>query len=113
MCQPQDYIVKCAQSFVQREMLLSRTSPSTTINRYKNEWHFLLELNYLVKKSLFKNVENMWKCSYCDYSSVKKCNTESHVEAMHLQTSGFVCPYCQMICSTRKALSSHIGRRHK
>ena len=55
----------------------------------------------------------MWQCYHCNYSSIKKFNTESHVEAKHLQNSGFVCPYCQNICSSKKTLSNHISKKHK
>jgi len=71
------------------------------------------ELNDMVKSMMFKNVENQWQCSECNYSSKKISHVQTHVEAKHINTEGFSCPICSKFCNTRNSLMIHKSRYHR
>ena len=57
--------------------------------------------------------EVIWRCNECGYESKKKTNTVEHVEAKHINSGGFLCPICQLVCVNRKALRNHTFRHHR
>ena len=62
---------------------------------------------------LSSNSETLWRCNDCGYESKKKTNTQEHVEAKHIQSSGFLCTICQHFCLNKKALRNHTFRHHR
>lgn len=60
-----------------------------------------------------KDSSGLWFCLQCDFSSSKRGNVQSHVEAKHVISEGVPCGVCGTICPTRKALSMHFSRKHK
>jgi len=62
---------------------------------------------------LTSNSETYWRCNDCGYESKKKTNTQEHVEARHIESSGFLCIICQHLCPNRKALRNHTFRHHR
>ena len=84
---------------------------SETINKL-----LLLDLEtYIFSKmsKLTSNSETYWRCNDCGYESKKKTNTQEHVEARHIESSGFLCTICQHLCPNRKALRNHTFRHHR
>jgi len=71
-------------------------------------------LDDLIWKNMTKdNTTGCWQCLQCSFSS-KRCSVvKNHVEAHHIDSSGFVCPDCSTLCPTRNALTMHIGRKHR
>jgi len=78
-----------------------------------NKDQFNTELDAVVKSMMFKNAENHWQCTECDYSSKKISHVQTHVEAKHLNTQGFSCPICSKFCNTRNSLMIHKSRYHR
>ena len=56
--------------------------------------------------------DGVWYCSECDYRTKYSTTLTRHVEAKHMQTSGFECSICQQFCPTRNSLMSHQYRKH-
>ena len=57
---------------------------------------------------------NAFKCLACGRDDFKmKMNAETHVEAKHVQTPGFVCSYCEKMFKTRNSLRVHKQLFHK
>jgi len=77
------------------------------------ESSFNNELNDMVKSMMFKNTENQWQCSQCNYSSKKISHVQTHVEAKHINTEGFSCPVCAKFCPTKNSLMIHKSRYHR
>ena len=62
---------------------------------------------------MHKDDAGIWHCLQCHFNS-KRCSVvKNHVEAKHIESAGFMCPYCSTICPTRNALTMHTGRKHK
>jgi len=51
-----------------------------------------------------------WTCLVCSYSTRHKTNMFQHVEAKHVQTEGYNCPFCQKFCPNFKSLKNHKSR---
>ena len=66
-----------------------------------------------MSKLTSSNSETLWRCNDCGYESRKKTNTLEHVEAKHIQSSGFLCSLCQHFCLNKKALRNHTFRHHR
>lgn len=66
-----------------------------------------------MSKLTSSNSETLWRCNDCGYESRKKTNTQEHVEAKHIQSSGFLCSLCQHFCLNKKALRNHTFRHHR
>ena len=65
-----------------------------------------------IKSKMVRGVEGLWQCTDCDYKTKYSTTLTRHVEAKHLETSGFQCTICQQFCPTRNALMSHQYRKH-
>jgi len=70
------------------------------------------ELISAIKGKMSRGSDGMWYCSECDYRTKYSTTLTRHVEAKHLQTSGFECSICQQFCPTRNSLMSHQYRKH-
>ena len=55
----------------------------------------------------------VWQCDSCGWETKFKTRLSEHVEAKHMQTSGYNCPLCAKFCSTKNALKIHKTRNHK
>ncbi len=62
-----------------------------------------------------KTPDGFWRCLECGRTNRKKMNISVHVEAKHIETAGFVCPYdyCSFSTKTRDNLKRHISRIHR
>ena len=76
--------------------------------------------NYIPLSDLDDAIEQMlvcvgknFHCSSCDFVTHVKQRMKCHIEAKHVNTGGVMCPFCQYICPTRKALQTHNSRHHK
>ena len=70
------------------------------------------ELISAIKGKMSRGSDGMWYCSECEYRTKYSTTLTRHVEAKHLQTSGFECSICQQFCPTRNSLMSHQYRKH-
>jgi len=74
----------------------------------------LLGLDQIISANIYKDeTTRHWHCHHCDFNSVKRSNVKNHVESKHVQSTGFECSACMVICPTRNALNMHILRKHK
>ena len=62
--------------------------------------------------SLMERVDKMWSCLACQYQSNRKTNLFEHVEAKHIQSTGYNCQDCGTFCKTYSAYRSHVKRLH-
>ena len=66
----------------------------------------------VMSKMMFEN--GFWKCLDCDWLPNKnKARVFDHVEAMHVETSGYTCPWCEKFCPSYASLKMHKSRYHK
>ena len=75
--------------------------------------HVLDGVNEAIKLHVFRRPDSNYECSECGFTSNRASVVHVHVEAKHLQTSGFECPICQKHCPTRNSLNIHRYRYHR
>ena len=57
--------------------------------------------------------EGLYFCTECSFSSSKKPNTVSHIQAKHLPGfEGYKCSLCGNICGTLRGFDTHLNRLH-
>jgi len=57
--------------------------------------------------------DGVYFCTDCDYSSSKKPNTVSHIQARHITGfEGYTCSACGSNCGTIRAFDTHLNRVH-
>ena len=94
------------------------TTPEST-EFYEFDWNksrsYLLTagLDELIEQCLARNPDGLWRCLYCEFSSVHKHHLKNHCEAKHISGGGVECLHCGAISKTRKALAMHMSRKHK
>ena len=94
------------------------TTPEST-EFYEFYWNksrsYLLTagLDELIEQCLARNPDGLWRCLYCEFSSVHKHHLKNHCEAKHISGGGVECLQCGAISKTRKALAMHMSRKHK
>jgi len=54
-----------------------------------------------------------WQCITCLWETNHKTRMYEHVEAKHVQTNGYSCPFCDKICQSRNALKCHRYKYHR
>jgi len=54
-----------------------------------------------------------WQCITCGWETKLRARLWEHVEANHVQTSGYLCPICQTPCPSKNALKVHKSRKHR
>jgi len=59
-----------------------------------------------------KDVNGIWRCTNCDYSSNNNHNLRNHIEAKHLFLK-YSCDHCSKTCPTKIALYMHNRKYHK
>ena len=53
-----------------------------------------------------------WQCLACGYQS-KSTNVRYHIEAKHLTSEGYSCPYCQVVIRNKGAYNNHLSQKHR
>ena len=53
-----------------------------------------------------------WQCGKCEYLC-SKINVQMHIEAKHVVSDGYICPYCDQLLKNKIALKNHLARKHK
>ena len=61
---------------------------------------------------MFK-ADGIWQCSECDYNSKKQSNMYDHIEARHVESTGYSCDECGKFCNNRVALRNQTRTYHK
>ena len=74
---------------------------------------FSAGLDDLIAQYMAKDDMGMWLCHQCDFSSRQRHHVKAHVESKHIDSGGFMCPVCAIVCPTRNALTMHNHRKHK
>lgn len=57
--------------------------------------------------------DSLWFCNVCNFSSAYKSNVYKHVDAKHVNTTGYTCSMCHKFCPSINALKLHESRYHK
>jgi len=70
------------------------------------------ELNAEIAKQMAKNGE-VWQCLSCMWTTKYKTRLWEHVEAKHVTSHGYNCPYCSKFCSSKNAWHQHKSKFHK
>ena len=66
-----------------------------------------------IQEMMERQMNGLWRCLNCGYTSRKKTNVMSHIESVHLTTAGLSCNTCGKFCPNSNALKCHKGRYHK
>ena len=72
----------------------------------------VLDVENVIVQKMYRE-DGVWKCSDCDYFSNHKGHTFEHIEAKHVQHSGYQCEICQKIMKTFASLRTHKSKYHK
>jgi len=57
--------------------------------------------------------DTLYFCTECPFSSSKKPNTVSHIQAKHLPGfEGYKCSLCGSVCGTLRGFDTHLSRTH-
>ncbi|XP_023320003.1 protein abrupt isoform X30 [Eurytemora carolleeae] len=64
-----------------------------------------------IKSKMAKNGVD-WQCLECGKLSRVKTNIYEHIESIHTDFPGYLCPYCNRTCKSRNALRAHKFREH-
>ena len=72
----------------------------------------VLDLENVIVQKMYRE-DGVWKCSDCDYFSSHKGHTFEHIEAKHVQHSGYQCEICNKIMKTFASLRTHKSKYHK
>ena len=70
------------------------------------------ELNTAVESQMEK-FEGVWRCLTCGWTFKYRTRLYEHVEAKHVDTSGYNCPICDKFCPTQKSLKNHKFKYHR
>ena len=60
-----------------------------------------------------QRIAGVWQCLTCGWETKFKTRLFEHVEATHVQTNGYTCPYCDKFCPSKNSLKVHKSRNHK
>ena len=101
-----------------QRMPFRRTNPDQKDNvkmlcRSNKQVSFCLEeLNAEIAKQMAKNGE-VWQCLSCMWTTKYKTRLWEHVEAKHVTSNGYSCPFCSKFCSSKNAWHQHKSKFHK
>ena len=73
-------------------------------------FHFV-DVETELNSNMMKDINGVWKCLLCDYSSRNSGHVKQHLESKHLSVI-YSCLYCSKTCPTKNALSKHTFRAH-
>ena len=58
-------------------------------------------------------VGQAWRCTDCDYSSLKSSNLYRHIESKHVQTQFYTCQICNRSFKGSNSFNVHMYNSHK
>merc|ERR1719234_1065737 len=58
------------------------------------------------------STRGVWRCLSCGHNSRTQQDIYRHVEAKHVSTGGFSCPFCGHFCPSLNSLRNHKHRHH-
>ena len=74
---------------------------------------YFADLNSEIQCRMSKNDAGEWQCNECYKTSNVKTNILEHIEAFHIQSSGYECEICCKVFKTRHSLRTHRNVKHK
>ena len=54
-----------------------------------------------------------YQCLECGHTTMKKTNLIRHIESKHMHLEALSCHYCNKMCPSKNALSTHVSRYHR
>jgi len=63
--------------------------------------------------SQMQKVGGAWQCLACEWQTNHKTRCYEHVEAKHVQTNGYSCPFCEKFCPSKNSLKFHKSKYHR
>ena len=57
--------------------------------------------------------DGVYTCTVCGYNARDKTRVYDHVEARHVESGGYSCPFCDKVCPSYSAFKMHKSRYHK
>jgi len=70
----------------------------------------IVDLNDLTRDRIVRASSGEYSCTVCGFSSPHRSSVKYHVEAKHIETPGYSCPFCQRFCPTLNSLKCHKRR---
>ena len=67
----------------------------------------MTEIDQAIEEQLYRDDSGYWCCATCSYSNHAKSTVKAHIEAKHVESSGFICSVCEKTCPTRHAFKMH------
>ena len=67
---------------------------------------------YLTISTKMSKIDSRWYCLECDFTSDRKYNIMSHVEAKHVDNTEVACDYCDGVFANRRRLRYHVKASH-
>jgi len=64
----------------------------------------------LLRDKMWKNLDGLWQCSDCGYTSNKTSNLRNHIEVNHTASQGYYCQECNKFCRSKNSLNIHKSR---
>ena len=112
MSQVKATLVPFVQSFAPQRMLgTSIRVNSTKVAEIKPLFAFV-ELEVQISEKMEK-LGDTWQCRDCLWTTKYKTRLWEHVEAIHVQSHGYNCPFCAKFCPSKKAWINHKSKFHK
>ena len=71
-----------------------------------------VEAKHLQDDEKMEKLGDVWQCKDCLWETKYKTRLWEHVEAKHVQSSGYCCPYCSKFCSSKNAWKQHKSKFH-
>ena len=56
---------------------------------------------------------DLWQCLDCLWTTKYKTRLWEHIEAKHVKSQGYMCPFCSKFCSSKNAYHQHKSKFHK
>lgn len=98
------------QSFAPQRMLgISIKANSTKVAEINC---LIVELEDQISEKMEK-LGDTWQCRDCLWTTKYKTRLWEHVEAIHVQSHGYNCPFCAKFCPSKKAWINHKSKFHK
>jgi len=66
-----------------------------------------------VKSRILTIGKSEFQCTDCGHVTTKKTNLLRHIESKHMILQAIACQFCQKMCPSKNALSSHVSRYHR
>ena len=66
-----------------------------------------------IKSRILTVGKSEFQCTDCGHSTTKKTNLLRHIESKHMILEAIACKFCEKMCPSKNALSSHVSRYHR